>query len=76
MTARELVNSPTVKLLAWGCAFGIGWATLQAQVQDKATKDEVGELRQAVGQMARDVRVLRQLACRQALADTFCESQP
>ena len=73
MTTRDFVNSPAVKLLAWGAAFGIGWATLQAQVQDKATKQEVADLRTVMTQMASDVKVLRLIACKQAPADSYCQ---
>lgn len=76
MTARELVNSPAAKLLAWGAAFGIAYATLQAQVTNKAEKAEVAELRAAMAQMASDVRILRLIACKQATADTFCRGLP
>lgn len=76
MTARELVNSPGAKLLLWGISFGIAYATLTAQVQQKADKTEVADIRTSLQQMARDVKVLRAIACQQAKADSFCQGQP
>ena len=80
MTTRDLVNSPTVKLLAWGAAFGIAYATLQSQVSSKGEKADMVaadlRLENALKSLSQDVRVLRLVACQQAKADTFCKDQP
>lgn len=76
MTTRDLVNSPAIKFLFWGIAFGAAYKGIEAKVENKADKTEVTEIRGALESMARDVKVLRMIACKQAQSDSFCESQP
>lgn len=65
MTTRDLVNSPTAKLITYALIIGIAWATLNAQVAQKADKADV----QA---MAADVRDIKALLCRHNPTDSFC----
>jgi hypothetical protein len=65
MTTRELVNSPTAKLVVYAIALGIAWATLRAEVAEKADKADV----QA---MAADIRDIRAILCRATPTDSFC----
>jgi len=65
MTTRELVNSPTAKLVIYALALGIAWATLRAEVAQKADQTDV----QA---MAADIRDIRAILCRSQPADSFC----
>ena len=41
MTARQFVDSPAMKLAAYALALGIAWATLRAEVAQKADKTEM-----------------------------------
>lgn len=80
MTAHQLWERIPLKIVILGTGIVIAFVQLQAQVQrveeSKADKREVAEMRAAMATMARDVRVLRLIACRQARADSFCDRQP
>lgn len=65
MTTRDLMSSPTAKLVTYAVLLGIAWGTLRASVAQKADQADV----QA---MAADIRDIRALLCRQNPADSFC----
>jgi len=68
MTPRELVNTPTVKLLVYALLIGMAWADMRAQVSGKAERTEV----QA---MARDIQDIKAILCGRASTDSYCRAR-
>jgi hypothetical protein len=64
MTAKQLVDSPAIKLAAYALMLGIAWATLKAEVAQKADKATVEA-------MAADIRDIKSILCHNN-TDSFC----
>ena len=66
MSPRQLIDSPAVKLATYALIIGIAWATLRAEVAQKADKTTVEA-------MASDVRDIKAILCSAAArTDSFC----
>ena len=64
MTARQFVDMPAVKLATYALVLGIAWATLRAEVAQKADKITVEE-------MAADIKDIKSILCHDS-TDSFC----
>ena len=64
MTARHIIDAPAVKLAAYAVLLGMAWATLRAEVAQKADKTSVES-------MASDIRDIKSILCRNS-TDSFC----
>lgn len=58
-----------VKLLAWGFAFGLAYASVTNKLEAKADKT-------TVERMANDIRIVRILLCEKEGTDSFCRGAP
>ena len=65
MTAKQLVDNPALKLAAYALMLGIAWATLRAEVAQKADKASVDA-------MAADIRDIKSILCNNN-PDSFCK---
>lgn len=64
MTAKQLVDAPALKLAVYALAIGLAWATLKADVSQKADKTEVEA-------MAADIKDIKAILCAKN-TDSFC----
>lgn len=67
MTPRQFAESPALKLAVYALLIGIAWATLKAEVAEKADKSTVEA-------MAHDVRDIKAILCARN-SDSFCSSR-
>ena len=65
MTAKQLVDNPALKLAAYALMLGIAWATLRAEVAQKADKTSVDA-------MAADIKDIKSILCHKN-PDSFCK---
>ena len=75
MTARQLIETPGIKLAAYALALGIAWATLEAKVSQKADKAELQAIQTELQRMAGDVRDVKSILCVTHNADSFCKER-
>jgi len=68
VTARQIIDIPAVKLAAYALLIGVAWATLRAEVAQKADKATVEV-------MAEDIRDIKNILC-QNNTDSFCNPNP
>lgn len=64
MTARQFIDQPAIKLATYALLLGIAWATLKADVAQKAD-------RATVEAMAADIRDIKAILCAKS-TDSFC----
>jgi hypothetical protein len=68
VTAKQIVDSPVLKLVAYAVVLTLAFATLKAEVQQKADKA-------AVEVMAEDIRDIKNILCHNN-TDSFCNPNP
>lgn len=73
MTPRQVVNDfvgrHLIALVVGAFAFGGAWMLLQGQVANKADSSTVEA-------MARDIRTIKLILCRQQPGDSYCAELP
>ena len=79
MTARQLVDSTTVRIAIYALALGIAWATLESKVAQKADKAEVqaavDTIRSEQRRTGADVRDIKYILCGPRNTDSFCRAR-
>jgi hypothetical protein len=79
MTARQLIDSPTLRIAAYALVLGIAWATLESKVAQKADKAEVqaavDTIRDNQRRIGADVRDIKYILCGPRNTDSFCRAR-
>lgn len=75
MTARQLVDSPVLRVAIYALALGIAWAELKASVNQKADKVEVQAVDTRIQAIAHDISDIKSLLCANRNSDSYCQSR-
>ena len=79
MTARQLIDSPSIRLATYALALGIAWATLESKVAQKADKVDVQSsldtIRSEQKRTSADVRDIKYILCGPRNTDSFCRAR-
>lgn len=87
MTTEGILDSPSLRVLIYAILIGAAWGELKASVAQKADRSEVvatatrlaavtadkdAKQTAQIEAMASDIRVIKNILCKQAAKDSFC----